>query len=254
MSDQNLARLRIVDSVLFVISPVMFLIYLVLLSNLKDILDRLVSANAGVVFQTISAVTDITDQAAVYAALAAGLLLAVSLARQTGGLSWRSARFVPAALFALALFFFFFVMACTGGNRLFPGQALCQALPIGGSQFYPTLVLSMLVMALALPRSQVGRRASAWAFWLLTVLVLHMTLQLAYTFAWAAAVWSVPQAQIGSLAQAANRQLWFPGDWHWLLALGVGAILICTLVAARAVWQGLAVMTGRMTELPQVNS
>jgi hypothetical protein len=232
----SVKRLRSSNSTIFWAFPAMMLTYFMFLDDLGDFFDGLIRQNPVLsgLGRAMSAVSDIQ----IIALLAAALLLAGAVAFQAGASSLRYLKFVPLACVLIPAGVLLFNWKCAFG---FAAGEACSGLQLAGgwgNPVYPPVLLSFLVVAFAVARSQPSGRVLKISVPLLGVVALGMALQMVEAVGWGLVAWHVDQSMVIQIAHSSNTKLW-PGDWQIWFVFGLVLVVLCGVVALWATWRGL---------------
>ena len=237
----SVKRLRGSNSTILWAFPVMMLSYIMFLSDLGDFLDGMIRQGMirqNPVLSGIGGAVSTVSNIQLIALLAAALLLAGAVAFQTGASSLRYLKFVPLACVLIPTGVLLFFWNCVFG---FAAGEACSGPAFAGGWgrlAYPPLLLSFLVVAFAVARSQPSGRVLKIAVPLLGLVALGMALQMVEAVGWGLVAWHVDQSMVIQIAHSSNTKLW-PGDWHIWLVLGLALGVLCGGMAIRATWRGL---------------
>ena len=237
----SVTRLRSSNSTILWAFPVMMLSYFIFLSDLGDFLDGMIRQGMlrqNLVFSGIGGAMSKVSNIQLIALLAAALLLAGAVAFQAGASSLRYLKFVPLACVLIPTGILLFFWNCAFG---FAAGEACSGPAFAGGWgrlAYPPLLLSFLVVAFAVARSQPSGRVLKIAAPLLGLVALGMALQMVEAVGWGLVAWHVDQSMVIQIAHSSNTKLW-PGDWHIWLVLGLALVVLCGGMAIRATWRGL---------------
>ena len=239
---ESVKRLRRSNSTIFWTFPAIMVSYIIFLSSLGDVFDGVIRHNP--FLAEIDKLLSGTFNVQVIALIAAVLLAAGALAFQAGASSNRFLRFVPLGCVMIPIVTLLLFWKCAFG--VVAGEACSGPSFSGGwgNLVYPPFLLSLLVVAFAVSRSEVSERVQRMTLLPLGIVALGMVLQMVDALAWGIAAWPTDQSTVTKLALAYDRQLW-PGDWHIWLVLGLVLVTFFGVLAIEAVWRGLAALLGK---------
>jgi hypothetical protein len=237
----SVKRLRSSNSTILWAFPAMMLSFFIFLSDLGDFFDGMIRQGMirqNPVLSGIGGAMSTVSNIQLIALLAAALLLAGAVAFQPGASSLRCLKFVPLACVLIPTGVLLFFWKCAFGFAA--GEACSGPAFAGGWVYlvYPPLLLSFLVVAFAVARSQPSGRVLKIAVPLLGVVALGMALQMVEAVGWGLVAWHVDQSMVIQIAHSYNTKLW-PGDWHIWFVSGLALVVLFGVLALWATWRGL---------------
>ncbi len=214
--------------------------YSLFLGDLSDVFDRVRPALAALSRGMNGLVT---LQVVLLLATAAFLASAIAFGASASAGRCRFFKFVPLGCMLIPPLSLLFLGKCAFGPA--SGDA-CGESSMWRLGVYLGFLLSLLVLAVAVPRSGVSVRVLRIALAPLSLVALSMGLQLVDLLAWGLTAWPTSQRTVTQIALAHHVQLWL-GDWHLSAAAGLVLVAAFGGLALRAIWRGLPALLSENT-------